>query len=112
MIRYITALAIAGLVGCSSNPKMTASEQFCDLKTVTKVQRDSQGNVTSQRTEEIMVCADNKIERVAIKKAGIAQNCGEYTYYVTLNNKSVQQKGLACEKFNGNWEVIPNYGYR
>lgn len=112
MIKIGLALAVVAIAGCSSNPKLAASEQFCDLKTVTNVQRDSAGGIIGQKTSEVMVCSDNKIERMAIKKAGIAQNCGEYTYYVTLNNRAVQQRGLACEKFNGNWEIIPNYGYR
>ena len=103
---------IALLSGCSSAPPMARSEQFCDLKTVIDVQRDAEGKVVGQKTNERMVCSDNKIDRIVIKQAGMAKNCGEYTYYVTLNNRSVEQRGLACEKFNGNWEIIPNYGYR
>ena len=106
-----TYLLIA-LAGCSSSPKRAVSEQFCDLKTITKVQRNSQGTVIGQKTEETMVCSDNRIERMAIKQAGIAKNCGEYSYYVTLKGRSVEQRGLACEKFNGTWEIVPNYGYQ
>ena len=103
---------LMALSGCSSSPKRAASEQFCDLKTITNVQRDTTGRVIGQTTKETMVCSDNRIERMAIKQAGIAKNCGEYSYYVTLKGRSVEQRGLACEKFNGTWEIVPNYGYQ
>jgi surface antigen len=102
---------LLSLAGCSSGPK-ARSEQFCDLKTITKVQRDLQGVIIGQKTEETMVCSDNRIERMAIKKAGVAQNCSEYSYYVTLKGRPTEQRGLACEKFNGTWEIVPNYGYQ
>jgi surface antigen len=53
-----------------------------------------------------MKCNDNKIDRIAIKQAGIAQNCGEYEYYITLGGKAVAQHGMACKRFDGHWEVL------
>jgi surface antigen len=108
----LMCILIGLLSGCSSTQPMARSEQFCDLKTVTDVQRDLEGKIIGQKSNERMVCSDNRIDRIVIKQAGMAKNCGEYTYYITLHNRSVEQRGLACEKFNGNWEIIPNYGYR
>jgi hypothetical protein len=94
------------LSGCSSAPHKQVNEQFCDLRSQTDVSYDNAGRIINQRTKDVMVCSDNQIEKVAIKKAGIAQNCGEYVYYVTIGGNMVEQRGIACKKFNGAWEVI------
>jgi hypothetical protein len=101
-------LLVFMLSGCSSAPRRQTSEQFCDLKTETVVEKDRDGFVVSENTRERMVCNDNKIDRIAIKQAGIASNCGEYTYYINIAGKIAPQHGLACKKFDGRWEVIPN----
>jgi surface antigen len=111
MLRYVIAGSVVlGIVGCSSTPRQS-SEQFCDLKTETVTRKDSNGNI-KESSVEVMKCSDNRIERMAIKQAGIAQNCEEYTYYITLNGRPTEQRGLACKKFNGYWEIIPNYSSR
>lgn len=101
-------IVIGLLSGCSSSPRRPPSEQFCDLRSETVATRDSQGNILSQRTKEVMVCSDNQVDRLVIKKAGIAENCGEYVYYINLNGKAVPQRGIACQKFDGRWEVVHN----
>jgi hypothetical protein len=102
----ILIYAAIALTGCSSAPRKQASEQFCDLRSQTDVSYDNAGNVVKQRTKDVMVCSDNQIDKVAIRQAGIAQNCGEYIYYIQLGGKTVEQRGIACKKFNGAWEVI------
>ena len=110
-MKLVFVLIALGMVGCSSyRPPPMA--QLCDLKSEMVVKKDSKGNIVNQATQETMICSDSTIERLAIKQSGVAKNCGEYTYYVTLNGKPTQQRGLACEKFNGNWEVVPNYSVR
>ena len=99
-------IVVALLSGCSSTPYARKSEQFCDLRSQTEVSYDKDGRIINQRTKDVMVCSDNQIDKVAIKKAGIAEDCGEYIYYITLGGKMVEQRGIACKKFNGNWEVI------
>lgn len=99
-------VCLACLTGCSSAPRKQVNEQFCDLRSQTDVSYDNAGRIINQRTKDVMVCSDNQIEKVAIKKAGIAQNCGEYVYYVTIGGNMVEQRGIACKKFNGAWEVI------
>jgi surface antigen len=77
-------------------------------KTVTKT-KDEWGDVKVSETSKT-ICSD-KLGHV-LQDTGAAKNCGLYTYTVTLGGRPVQQQGLACEKFNGNWEVIPNYSSR
>ena len=55
-----------------------------------------------------MVCSDNQLDRITIKQAGLASNCGEYVYYINLNGKAVAQHGIACQKFDGRWEIVNN----
>ena len=113
--RVTLALSIGLLAvmtaGCSSRPPLQMSEQWCDMKSETVVRKGPDGRVLGEATVEKMVCSDNKIDRVTIKKAGIANNCEEYSYVVILKDLPVRQRGLACQKFNGHWEVIPNYPY-
>lgn len=103
------ALVIAILIlmsGCASSPQGSAKPYCYTAQEI----RTKNGSTVSSET--LLQCTDDPIEKVTIKRAGIAKNCGEYTYYVTLNGKSVQQRGLACEKFNGSWEIVPNYAAR
>lgn len=106
LLILVMMLAIFFLSGCSSAPRKQPNEQFCDLRSQTDVSYDKDGQIINQRTKDVMVCSDNQIEKVAIRKAGIAQNCGEYIYYIQLGGNMVEQRGIACKKFNGAWEVI------
>jgi hypothetical protein len=112
MNKGLLLLILAALSGCAAGPKPVRSEQFCDLKTVTNVNRNAQGEIIDQSSNEVLVCSDSAVERVTIKQAGIAKNCQEYTYYVTLRGQSVEQRGISCEKFNGNWEILPIHNGR
>lgn len=94
------------VAGCSSQP-VGPAKPYC--YTAQEIKTKNGSTVSS---ETLLKCTDDPIEKVTIKRAGVAKNCGEYTYYVTLNGKSVPQRGLACEKFNGSWEVIANYADR
>jgi hypothetical protein len=96
------------LTGCSSTPHRPPTEQMCNMRSETVATRDMQGNILSQKTKEVMVCSDDQLDRITIKKAGLASNCGEYVYYINLNGKAVAQRGIACQKFDGRWEVVNN----
>jgi len=99
-------IMIAALTGCSSAPTQMTARQYCHTS---QEIRSKDGSRVSSET--LVKCNDDPVERVVIKQAGIASNCKEYTYWVTLNNLPVQQRGMACEKFNGAWEILPNYTY-
>lgn len=101
----IVAAAITA-TGCSSAPKVKAkSEQFCDLKTETvSIRRD--GKVVDEKSVEVMVCNDNRIQRLFQVQSGMAPNCGEFTYWMTIGGKNVQRKGVSCQRPDGNWEVV------
>ncbi len=101
----IVAVAITA-TGCGSAPKVKAkSEQFCDLKTETVTIRKD-GKAVDQKSVEVMVCNDNRIQRLFQVQSGMAPNCGEFTYWMTIGGKNVQRKGVSCQRPDGNWEVV------
>ena len=103
-IAVIPTLILAVLLsGCSSAPRVADRPQYC--YTSQTIQLEDGSKVSSKTTVE---CTDDQIKKLVLPRAGIASNCGQYTYYVTLKNKPVKQTGLACEKYDGNWEIIPN----
>jgi len=97
-------LAIA-LTGCSTAPqKMTATmsgSQYCYTKKTVEVVDEEK--VSSKTTVE---CNDDRIERVAIKKAGIAENCGVFRYWMKQGENTVWKKGVSCQMPNGSWQII------
>ena len=101
----IVAVAVT-VTGCGSAPKVKAkSEQFCDLKTETvSIRRD--GKVVDEKSVEVMICNDNRIQRLFQVQSGMAPNCGEFTYWMTIGGKNVQRKGVSCQRPDGNWEVV------
>lgn len=101
----VVAAAIA-VTGCSSSPKVKAkSEQYCDLKTQTvSIRKD--GKVVDEKSIEVMVCNDNRIQRLFQVQSGMAPNCGEFTYWMMIGGKNVQRKGVSCQRPDGNWEVV------
>lgn len=94
------------LTGCASKP-VGPAKPYC--YTAQEIRTKNKETVSS---ETLLKCTDDPVDQITIKRAGVASNCGLYKYTVTLNGRPVEQQGLACEKFDGNWEIIPNYHYR
>ncbi len=108
MIRYLLIGSIA-LSGCTTyTPRASIPDQYCDIKTETRVIKDKSGKTVDGGTVEVMKCNDNKVERLFHAQSGIAQDCGEYKYFITLNNRPVERRGYACKKYDGTWEVVPH----
>ena len=104
-MKTLIALIAIGLVlpGCSSTPVKTTSRQYCHTKQDIRLKN---GETVSSDTE--INCNDDPIEQMTVKKMGIAQNCGEYKYFVTLNGQVRERYGYACQKLDGRWEVVPH----
>ena len=105
-MKPLVILLTLTVIGCSSAPKGPAKPYCYTAQEI----RTKNGSTVSSET--LLQCTDDPIEKVTVKRAGVAKNCGLYTYTVTLNGRPTEQRGLACEKFDGNWEIIPNYHYR
>ena len=107
MIRFIILMVSTSLVACTTYTPRAQSEQYCDLKTET-VSVKKNGRVVGEETVEVMKCNDNKVDRLFHAQSGMAQNCGEYKYFISLNNRPVERRGYACQKYDGTWEVVPH----
>ena len=109
-IAVVPTLALAcvmALTGCSSAPKQTA-RQYCHTSQEVRVK-----NGTNVSSETLVKCNDDPIEQIVIKKAGMAQNCGESTDWIRLpNGREIQNRNLVCQRFDGKWELIPEYAGR
>ena len=97
----IVLLAAIGLSGCGSAPPKQVS-QFCHTSKTIEVD-----NGSSVASKTIVSCSDDPIERVVMKRTGIASDCGEYRYVMMLNGKPVERRNYACKKWDGTWEIVP-----
>lgn len=101
-MRILALVATAVLVGCSSTPKVVAQKpQYCH--TSQTIQTQNGERVNSNTTVE---CTDDQIKRITVSRLGMANNCGEFTYWTKIGGNDVQRKGISCQKLDGTWEVI------
>jgi hypothetical protein len=106
MIKYILPLTVLALVGCSSAPKQPTA-QFCHTyKTVEVKDGDTVGSKTT------VSCSDDPIDRITMARTGVAQTCGQFKYWMTLNGRAVEKTAISCKKFDGTWEVVPSVGFQ
>ena len=82
-------------------------EQFCDIKTITEITKDSDGNITDEKTFEKVVCDDGA--KHYLEEVGVAKECKPYVWSIPLGGKLVEQQAIACEKLDGTYEIIPSF---
>jgi hypothetical protein len=101
-MKILLPLAISiFVVGCSSKPQQTA--QFCHTYKTVDVKN---GDTISSHTT--VSCSDDPIDRITLARTGVAKNCGEFKYWMTLNGQPVQRTGISCKKMDGTWEIVPS----
>lgn len=101
IIVVMTILAL--LSGCSSAPqKTTPQKPWCYTNKEVRVQ-----NGTNVSSETLVKCSDDPVERIVIKRAGMAENCGWTSNWITLpNGRQVNEKYIACITTDGRWVRI------
>jgi hypothetical protein len=83
------------------------NNQYCDIE-VTKIKViDQDGNVIQNLTEEKVVCEDGAKD--FLHGMGIADSCQIYTWKMLIGNRLVEQRDIACQKLNGEYEIVPGY---
>ena len=100
----VVCFVCIALVGCSTAPTKVADrpvDQFCYTKKTIEV---VDGQNVSSKT--VVDCNDDKVERVAIKRAGLATNCGVFSYNMMMGGNLVTKRGVSCQKPDGGWEII------
>ena len=98
---FLLACMLA-LTGCGSAHKVQAQKpQYCHTSQTIKTVNNE--TVNSETTLE---CTDDQIKRLATVRMGMAQNCGEFTYWTKIGSRDVQRKGISCQKPDGSWEIV------
>lgn len=103
LIVAVTALALAA---CSSAPKSASGLelQYC----YTNQEIDLQdGKTVSSRTR--VECTDDRTRQLFQARSGIAKDCIEFSFAVNRRGQLIEERGYACQKFSGTYEVFnPN----
>lgn len=101
-MRYLALIGLLALAGCSSSPKVTAQKpQYCHTSQEILVRN---GEKVDSAT--LVECTDDQIKRMPAVRLGMANNCGQFKYWMQLGDKYVQRTGISCQKLDGTWEVI------
>ena len=102
MMRYLVLIGVLALVGCSSSPKVTAQKpQYCHTSQNILVKN---GEKVDSAT--LVECTDDQIKRMPAVRLGMANNCGQFSYWMQIGGNYVQRKGISCQRLDGTWEVI------
>jgi hypothetical protein len=92
--------SILVLAGCASND-VVYNPQYC--YTDQTIVKQSDANVSSAT---VVQCTDRPGQQMQIARAGIDSKCEEFFYPERRWNKTVQVRGVRCEKLDGTWEVL------
>jgi hypothetical protein len=103
MKTVLIAVAVTGsLIGCSTTPAVVAQKpQYC--YTYQTIITENKETVNSRTKID---CTDDQLERLTTKRLGMANNCGEFTYWMQMGGRDVQRKGISCQKPDGSWEIV------
>mgnify|MGYP001385627883 CR=1 FL=1 len=82
-------------------------DQYCDIEHTQIRVVDQQGNVIETKIEEKVVCQDGVKD--FLHGMGIAENCQMFTWNMPLGETMVKQRQVACQKLNGEYEIVQGY---
>ena len=83
------------------------SDQYCNIEVTQIKVIDTEGNVLEHRTEEKVTCNDGAMD--FLHGMGIAKACEIYTWKMPLGETTITQRDIACEKLNGEYEIVEGY---
>lgn len=102
MKTYLCVLALVALTGCASNTKTSRLEpQYCYTNQEIELE---DGKKVSSRTR--LECTDDRTRQLFQARSGIAKDCYEFSFMVNRRGQLVEERGYACQKFSGNYEVF------
>jgi hypothetical protein len=95
-------LSVAVLTGCASSQHYEAQRpSYCETSSKYTLKDGEQSS-----SETVVECTDSQIDRLVVKQAGLAKNCGEFLYWTRRGGYDVQRKGISCQKPDGSWEIV------
>lgn len=90
------------VAGCSSTQQyVDHTPQYCNTQQQIVVEN---GNTVSSQTR--LECTDNQVQRIKQHQAGLAENCGRFTYHMNMGGRLVTKQGISCQRIDGTWEII------
>jgi hypothetical protein len=106
LIALALFVSLIGLVG-TANAGGPWAEQYCDISTETVITKDENGKILDKVTKEKVICEDGVKD--FLHGMEIADSCQIFTWRIPLGEKMVEQRGIACKKMNGGYEIVEGY---
>lgn len=108
IFNLISFFLILMITGCGPNTQITnvKKKDNCYTENISVMNTDNNKDkiITNKTT---VLCSENP-GRI-ITETGLAENCNYFYYYIPLGNTMVKQRGISCKKFDGGYEIIPEY---
>tara|TARA_E500000178_G_scaffold349537_1_gene406630 strand:+ start:3867 stop:4217 length:351 start_codon:yes stop_codon:yes gene_type:complete len=106
LIALVVALLILGLVGVAKAGGPW-SDQYCDISHETVITKNEKGEIIDKVTKEKVKCQDGVMDFLHGMK--IAESCKFFTWQMPMGEKLVEQRGIACKRLDGGYEIVQGY---
>ena len=83
------------------------SDQYCDVSHETVITKNEKGEIIDQVTKEKVKCEDGVMDFLEGMK--IATSCKFFTWQMPIGQKLVEQRGIACKRLDGGYEIVQGY---
>ena len=83
------------------------NDQYCDITHETVITKNEKGEIIDSKTKEKVKCTDGVMDFLHGMK--IAESCQFFTWKMPLGQKLVEQRGIACKRLDGGYEIVEGY---
>lgn len=99
----IVMMSALALTACSNSPKRASGlePQYCYTNQEIDLEN---GKKVSSRTR--IECTDDRTRQLFQARSGIAKDCIEFSFPVNRRGQLIEERGYACQKFSGTYEVF------
>ena len=106
LIALVVLILFFGLVGVAMAGGPW-SEQYCDITQETIITKNDKGEIINKEVKEKVKCSDGAMDFLHGMK--IAKSCKFFTWKMPLGQKVVEQRGSACKRLDGGYEIVQGY---
>ena len=96
-----------GLMVTKSHAGGPWSDQYCDISHETVITKNEKGEIIDKVTKEKVKCDDGVMDFLHGMK--IAESCKFFTWQMPMGEKLVEQRGIACKRLDGGYEIVQGY---
>ena len=83
------------------------SDQYCNITHETVITKNEKGEIINKETLEKVKCEDGVMDFLHGMK--IAETCKFFTWQMPMGQKVVEQRGIACKRMDGGYEIVQGY---